>query len=177
MNDALTKRCGSPIAGWNGSPLTRSQTSSGLSPSRPVGDPRVIVEVVPWSGMFILPSLNRTNTSDSGAPPDARISAGFMTATRYFTLPLAPTAAGSAFEHRLERLDLGAQGPDGLQRGLLLLQRLAALGPLACDLASSASARTIDALMASTDFWASAIAGRLNLPFSKSSESSPENFR
>ncbi len=39
-------------------------------------------EVAPLSGTVILPSLNRTKATESGAPPEARISAGFMIATR-----------------------------------------------------------------------------------------------
>ena len=53
-------------------------------------------DVWPCSGTDILPSLNRTNATESGAPPEARISAGFMIATRYVFVPLAPTASGMA---------------------------------------------------------------------------------
>ena len=42
----------------------------------PGAEPRVMVDVVPCSGIVILPFLKLTNSSDSGAPPEPRISAG-----------------------------------------------------------------------------------------------------
>ena len=69
---ALTNRLGPGPT--NGSPFT------GVHGSR--WFPFVSTDVWPLSGVDILPSLKRMNATDSGAPPGARISAGFSTVTR-----------------------------------------------------------------------------------------------
>ena len=133
-------------------------------------------DVWPFSGIDILPSLNRTNATDSGAPPDARISAGFMIATRYVFLPLAPTASGMASSRGPSETISWRSEVICFRAEFFFSSASPPLGPWPVTCSSSACASFIEALIFSTESCASWIAGMLKRPFLKSLESVPEKF-
>ena len=115
------------------------------------------------------------NATDSGAPPEARDSAGLSTVTRYVRGPSAPTAAGIAASS-------GARPTTWLRRlatcsraDCFLASASPPRGPVPVTCSSSASAVSRAPPRAVTDVPALRMAGMLKTLSLNSLESAPLN--